>query len=225
MRFIVRFGFYFGFLLGVPVAFLTEIVFHYWWLLPIFGVFIGYATNLVAIRMIFEPVEPRRVFGFKWQGLFLRRQREVADVYAKIIADDVVTLNHIGQELLYGPRADRTRQMIENALRPAVDRAVGPTLARSAVRIAVGPREYDAIRESVATEAVQYTMEPLADEDFNRRQSEKVQNLVSSRMREMAPTDFSEMLRTVIQEDEWLLYLHGAVLGLAGGLLHLAIFG
>jgi uncharacterized membrane protein YheB (UPF0754 family) len=225
LRFIINFGFWFGLALGVPVAILTEVVFHYWWLLPIFGVLVGYATNLIAIRMIFEPIEPRRVFGIKWQGLFLRRQREVADVYAKIIADDVVTLSHIGQELLHGPRADRTRQMIENALRPAVDRAVGPTLARSAVRIAVGAREYDAIRESVATEAVEYTMEPLADEDFNRRQSENVQNLVSSRMREMPPTDFSEMLRTVIQEDEWLLYLHGAVLGLAGGLLHLAIFG
>ena len=225
LRFIINFGFWFGCLLGVPVAIITEVLFHYWWLLPIFGVFVGYTTNLVAIRMIFEPVEPRRVFGFKWQGLFLRRQREVADVYAKIIADDVVTLSHIGQELLEGPRADRTRRMIENALRPAVDRAVGPTLARQAVRIAVGSREYDAIRESVAIEAVEYTMEPLADEEFNRRQSEKVQNLVSSRMREMPPTDFSEMLRTVIQEDEWLLYLHGAVLGLAGGLIHLAIFG
>ena len=31
--------------------------------------------------------------------------------------------------------------------------------------------------------------------------------------------------RTVIQQDEWLLYLHGAVLGLAGGFAHLAVFG
>jgi hypothetical protein len=43
-------------------------------------------------------------------------------------------------------------------------------------------------------------------------------------MREMAPRDFSEMLRTAIREDEWLLYLHGAVLGLGAGLLHLATF-
>ncbi len=29
----------------------------------------------------------------------------------------------------------------------------------------------------------------------------------------------------MIREDEWLLYLHGAVLGFAAGLVHLAIFG
>ena len=44
-------------------------------------------------------------------------------------------------------------------------------------------------------------------------------------MREMGPADFSEMLRTAMREDEWLLYLHGAVLGFGAGLLHLAIFG
>ena len=64
--------------------------------------------------------------------------------------------------------------MIETALRPAVDRATGP--ARSAVRVAVGTREYDAIRESVATEAVDYTMTPLTDPEFNREQSAAVQD-------------------------------------------------
>ena len=28
-----------------------------------------------------------------------------------------------------------------------------------------------------------------------------------------------------MKEDEWLLFLHGAVLGFGAGLLHLAIFG
>jgi hypothetical protein len=33
------------------------------------------------------------------------------------------------------------------------------------------------------------------------------------------------MLRAAIKEDEWMLYLHGAIMGLAGGLIHLWIFG
>ena len=225
LRFITYFGFWFGLLLGIPTAFITESLFTQWWLLPICGVIIGYTTNLVGIWMIFEPVEPRRLGRFSWQGLFLKRQREVAGVYAGIIADDVVTLSNIGEELLEGPRADRTRRMVEDAMRPAVDRAAGPGLARSAVRVAVGAREYDAIRESVATEAVDYTMTPMSDPDFNEEQSERVRSLISERMREMAPADFSEMLRTAMREDEWLLYLHGAVLGFGAGLIHLAIFG
>jgi hypothetical protein len=33
------------------------------------------------------------------------------------------------------------------------------------------------------------------------------------------------MLRSAIKEDEWMLYAHGAIMGAAGGFIHLAIFG
>jgi uncharacterized membrane protein YheB (UPF0754 family) len=222
LRFIINFGFFFGFLLGIPVILLTEAL-PYWWVLPIAGTVVGFTTNWLAIYMIFEPVEPRRIGPFRWHGLFIRRQPQASEVYAELVSEDVITLENMGEELLRGPRSDRTRQMIETCLRPAVDRASG--VAQPAIRAAVGPREYDAIRESVATEAVDYTMTPLSDPEFNRRQKVAVRTLITTRMRELPPKDFSEMLRSGMREDEWLLVLHGAVLGFGAGLLHLAIFG
>jgi uncharacterized membrane protein YheB (UPF0754 family) len=224
LRLIINFGFLFGFLLGFPVAAISELLIHGWWVLPVLGIFVGYTTNLIAIYMIFEPVERKRILGiFPFQGLFLRRQEEAGDVYAKVIADEVITLRNIGEELMHGPCSDRTRRMLEDALRPAVDRAVGR--ARPAVRVAVGAREYDAIRDSVAAEGAEFTMVPLVDEEFNREQTERIRELFSARIRELPPADFSEMLRSAMREDEWLLYLHGAVLGFGGGLAHLAVFG
>jgi len=207
----------------LAVIVVTVLVLTQWWVLPIAGVLIGYTTNLLGIRMIFEPVRPRRLGRFSVQGLFLKRQPEVAGVYADIIADDIVTMGNMADDLLHGPNSDRTRRMIEVVLRPAVDRAVGRT--RPAVQAALGRREYDQIRTSVALEAADYTVAPLADEEFNRSQGEGIRSFVEARMQEMDPADFSEMLRTAMREDEWLLYLHGAVLGFGAGLLHLAIFG
>jgi hypothetical protein len=140
-----------------------------------------------------------------------------------VISEDILNLTNLGRELLEGRQSDRTRKLIVTSLRPAIDRATG--YAKVAVRVAVGTDRYDSIRETVATEAVDYTMTPLEDPEFNANQSEAIEVLITERMQEMSPTDFSEMLRTVIKEDEWLLYLHGAVLGFGGGLLHLAIFG
>ena len=106
---------------------------------------------------------------------------------------------------------------------PAIDRATGPL--RPAVRVAVGHREYDTIRHAFATERIDQLMDPLRDPEFSRTQSATMRKLIAERMREMSPADFGEMLRTATREDEWLLLLHGAVLGLAGGLVHLALFG
>ena len=113
--------------------------------------------------------------------------------------------------------------MLETALRPAVDRATGP--ARPAVRVAMGTREYDAIRDSVAAEAVEYTMTPFADPSSTAARRRGCSACSPSAMRELPYPDFVELLRSAIKEDEWMLYAHGAVLGFGAGLLHLAIFG
>ena len=44
-------------------------------------------------------------------------------------------------------------------------------------------------------------------------------------MRKLSPEEFCELLRSAIKSDEWLLFVHGAVLGFGAGLIHLAIFG
>jgi uncharacterized membrane protein YheB (UPF0754 family) len=221
LRLMVLFGFIFGFLLGIPVAF-VDATWHIWWLLPIMGVVVGWITNLLGMWLIFDPPEEKRILGIRVQGLFLRRQDECAEVYAQIIADEVITLERIGDFLMDGPRGDRTRQMLADALRPAIDKAAGPM--RGAVRVALGAKKFDSIRDSVAREAVGRTITPFKDPEFSRRQSEKIQVLLAQRTKELPPRDFVEMMRSAIKEDEWMLYAHGAIMGAAGGFLHVAIY-
>jgi hypothetical protein len=222
LNLMVAFGFVFGFALGVPVA-VVDHWFGLWWLLPLLGVVVGWTTNALGMWLIFEPPEPRRILGIKVWGLFLRRQDEAAEVYARIISDDVITLENIGDFLMDGPRGDRTRQMLADAMRPAIDQAAGP--ARGAVRIAVGGKRFDNIRDAVANEAVDRTIEPFRDPEFSRQQAAKINTLIASRTKELPPRDFVEMMRAAIKEDEWMLYAHGAIMGFGGGLLHLALFG
>ncbi|MDT4893292.1 MAG: hypothetical protein QOE97_2327 [Pseudonocardiales bacterium] len=221
LRFMQNFGFYFGF----PMGFLLVGILHlwpHWFVLPLGGVIIGWGANYIGIKMIFEPVH--RTWWVPWQqGLFIKRQNEIIEMYAQLIADNVITLHNIGNELLTGPRSDRTMQLLEDTLRPAVDNAVGP--ARAAVRLAIGTREYDKLRDSLASEATTFAPAAFAEPEFNRRQSTRIRAFIAGQMRTMGPDDFVELLRSAIKQDEWLLFVHGGALGLFAGFLHLAIFG
>jgi uncharacterized membrane protein YheB (UPF0754 family) len=221
LRFMQNFGFYFGYPMGLGLVAVLHLWPH-WYVLPLGGVVIGWLVNYIGIAMIFEPVH--RTWWVPWrQGLFIKRQPEITEMYARLIADNVITLHNIGTELLTGPRSDRTRQLLEDTLRPAVDAAVGP--ARVALRLAIGTREYDKIRDSVAAGASGFAPVAFAEPEFNRRQSNRIYAFVAGRLRTMGPDDFVELLRSAIKQDEWLLFVHGGVLGLFAGLLHLAIFG
>jgi uncharacterized membrane protein YheB (UPF0754 family) len=222
LNFIIRFGFVCGFVMGIPAAVITDLVLHFPWLYIPLSIAIGWFTNQIGIKMIFEPAEPRKIGPFTFQGLFVRRQHEASEAYASVIAEDVITLPNISQHLLHGPSADRTRGMIQRSLRGAVDDAAGA--ARPAVRVVAGPQEYEAVRESIAEQGVEHTMEPMQDEELDRAQREPMRKLLTKRMRELSHPEFAETLRSAMREDEWLLYLHGGVLGIFSGGLHLLIF-
>jgi uncharacterized membrane protein YheB (UPF0754 family) len=222
LKMMVNFGFIFGFLLGIPVAFIDQ-AFHQWWLLPIMGVLVGWATNSLGMWLIFEPPEPKKIGPFTFWGLFPRRQPEAAEVYADLISSEVITLEHIGNFLLDGPRGDRTRRLLADSMRPSIDRALGPV--RAAVRVAVGTTRFDNIRESMAQEAVVRTITPFRDPVFSRLQADRIRKLIGDRCKELPPDQFVEMMRAAIKEDEWMLYAHGAIMGFAGGAAHLLIFG
>jgi uncharacterized membrane protein YheB (UPF0754 family) len=221
LRFIQNFGFYLGLPLGVALVFILQTL-PDWWVLPVGGVIIGYVVNYLGIHMIFEPVFPKKVGPFTVQGLFIKRQPEVSEIFATMISEEVINIRNIGNELMNGPRSDRTRQMLETILRPEVDRSLGR--ARGGVRVAIGTKQYDRIRDSFAAEAADL-MGLFDDEEFNQQQAAKIHRFVADQMRKLPPDEFSELLRSAIQQDEWLLFVHGGVLGFGAGLLHLGIFG
>jgi uncharacterized membrane protein YheB (UPF0754 family) len=221
LRFMQNFGFYFGCPMGFVLFAVLE-RFPHWWVLPLGGAIIGWVVNYIAIEMIFEPIHPKKYIPWR-QGLFIKRKEEVTEGYAALISEHVITLRNIGNELLQGPRSDRTHRMLEDTLRPAVDRAIGP--ARAAVRVAIGTRDYDRIRTSIAQEAAGFAPIAFGDATFNKRQSTKIYSFISGQMKKMGPDDFVQMLRSAIKQDEWLLFVHGGALGVIAGLVHLAIFG
>ena len=62
-----------------------------WIMLPVVGAGIGYATNWLAIKMLFHPRQPR--FGL--QGLLPRRQDEIAESVGRIVANDLLSIDSL----------------------------------------------------------------------------------------------------------------------------------
>ncbi|HEX9681891.1 MAG TPA: hypothetical protein VGA13_02315 [Acidimicrobiales bacterium] len=218
-RFIVNSGGFFGFALGL-VQMAVWIAFPVSWVLPAAGLVVGYLTNLAALRIIFSPIEPTRYGPFTVQGLFLKRQDEVAEVYSRLVTEHVLTLENIVGEMLTGPHRDRTRRLIQNRLRPALDESLGR--ARGAVKLAVGSADYERVASSLATDAIDVTMTSFSDKAFNEDRGRVLHRLIAERMRMLTPDEFAELLRSAFKEDEWQLIAVGAALGLAAGAAQVA---
>ena len=70
LKFLIDSGFGFGFLLGILQMF-QWMLFPANWTLPVGGAVVGYITNWIALKWIFEPILPTQVGPFLLQGRFV----------------------------------------------------------------------------------------------------------------------------------------------------------
>lgn len=61
LRFLIKSGLYFGFLFGIGQMFMFYLFPEAWYVLPIGGFMVGYATNWVAMKMLFKPLNPVKI--------------------------------------------------------------------------------------------------------------------------------------------------------------------
>lgn len=213
-RFLVRSGLYFGFLFGLFQLALW-LAYPAWWTLPVAGAVVGYATNWLALNLVFRPLHPVRWGPFVFQGIFLRRQNQVAAVWCRIVAAEIVSVRAIAGALLNGPKSANTEALIRRHIEPIVHDAVAPF--GTGIEVTLGRDKMRAIRDTVGRKSLAIAAQPFEDWHFNRDRSELVENLLRQRMEAMPPEDFQGLLRPCFQEDELKLILVGAALGLLAG--------
>lgn len=222
-KFIIRSGLYFGFLFGL-VQLVVWILHPAWWVLPAFGVFVGYATNWIALNVIFRPLNPTKVGPWTLQGIFLKRQKEVAGAWCHLVTREIVTVRSLVHAMMKGPYAERSKELVKKHMAPLVEEAAGPL--RLPAELAVGRRSLEELSERVGEKSVDLSTVAFDDWHFNRERAEVVERLLRQRMEELPAEDFQNLLRPCFQEDEMKLILVGAVLGGLAGLAQLfLVFG
>lgn len=223
-RFIERSGFYFGFLFGIIQALVFAWIYEPGsytgtWILPAFGLFIGWATNFLALRMIFQPLLPKKYGPWTFQGLFIKRQNEVAGEYAKIIAEKILTSRNIFESMIEGPASDRLISLIQKHVKKAVDTIAG--ISKPFLQLSAGTRKYKTIKAHIADRFVEELPGSIRHMFTYAEEALAIEETLREKMASLSPIEFEAFLRPVFQEDEAKLIAVGAILGAVAGVAQL----
>ncbi|MFI5584372.1 DUF445 domain-containing protein [Amycolatopsis sp. NPDC051758] len=213
-KFIARSGLVFGGAIGV-IQMVAWVLFKFPLIMPLFGLFTGWFTDWLALRMIFFPIEPRRYFGIEWQGLFLKRRAEVAEAYGELIAKEIITPHNVIEAILHGPLSDRVLALIQRQLDVELGRQV--SVAKPLLVFAVGSRKYQDMKLSIAEQIMNRLPETMRYIEDYATDAMDIRNVLVSKMKQLSPHEFERLLRPAFEQDEWILIATGAVLGFAVG--------
>lgn len=218
-RFIEIYGAGFGFLVGlIQVAFFG--VFGHWWVLPLVGAVVGLGTNWLAIQMIFRPRQPVQVGPLRYQGMFPKRQHEIARDYGRIAAGEIFTPRNLFRLITEGEAGERIARGVLGRVRDQIE------AQRGTIEVLTQTRVTEAQIAEIQAMLVQRVQEAAPDieprlEEYVEQKLD-IENLVSGKLSSLSKPDFERMLRGLLEEDEWILIALGGALGFAIGVVQAA---
>jgi len=219
-EFIRKSGFYFGFMFGL-IQMVVYIFFPAIWVLPLAGLVVGTATNFIALKIIFEPVDPVFCCGKRLQGLFLQRQDEVAIAYGEIVAEKVINPPLLVKSLLEGPSAGAVFNIVRKRMTQCVDDYVAS--GKLVLAATIGQAQYQEICFQLSCRVMDEMPSLLSRVQHYTAEVLDVEAVLRERMIQMSARDFEQLLHPVFQEDEWKLILLGGVLGALVGAVQAGI--
>jgi len=214
-KFIIRSGWYFGFIFGL-IQMVVWYFYSPWWVLPVFGILVGYFTNYLALQLIFRPLKPIKVGHFAIQGMFIKRQAEVSAEYSRMVASKIITIENIFEYIIRGPGSKRLKRIVSRQIDKTINVTAG-TL-RAALETYTGSRMFVHIRNIACFRFMQELPMNIRHVFGYAENALNLEAILREKMSTLSPEEFEAFLRPVFKEDETKLILIGALLGGLAGL-------
>jgi len=133
------------------------LIYYYYqgaWVLPVAGFIVGYATNWIALKLIFEPANPINLRCFRLQGLFIKRQAEVSQELSKMATQEFLQQADMWREICYGKGALAWQALVARVIESYVADVTSRSSAlRLGAALALGDDRLTRIRTTVRSAA------------------------------------------------------------------------
>lgn len=220
--FIRQSGFYFGFMFGV----LQMGVWFFYdadWTLPVAGFVVGWFTNYLALKVIFRPLTPKKFLCWTIHGIFLQRQAEVSEVFARVIMTEILHVKAIWDAIFLGPLSANFNAMLRAHTLVFVEKLVAEI--KPLAIAAMGAERFARMKEDIAQKVIE-NLPNIIDNSYEYTQEAlNMEETVRIRMQKLTPEEFEGVLHPAFEEDEIQLILLGGILGAIVGVIQLyAVF-
>lgn len=170
---------------------------------PVIGAFIGYFTNKVAIKMLFRPLEKKRLLGIPipmTPGVIPSKRHQLADNMGEVVGDHLLTSKEIGKALQEPKFQKHLEQMIMGRGRVIMQRALPslPELLPEKFRMYFDTWARVVIHQ-VSQEVINYLHSDTFETLLTAAIENKADSFLGAEFDEIAPLDERQKIYTFIE--------------------------
>jgi len=192
-----------------------------WWLytIPFISAFIHWLTIWMALKLLFHPRQPKKILWFTLQGVFPKKQQQIAENLGRIVGQELLSFEDIEQTITNPANVQRILPLadahIDNFLRVKLKESM-PMIA-----MFIGDKTIEQLKTVFMKELEElfpvimknYVAHLKNDLDLEKIVVDKIANFSSDRL--------ETMLNQILTKEFRFVEVIGAALGFFIGLLQI----
>ena len=192
-------------------------------ILAVIGGFIGYVTNVVAIRLIFRPIEPIKIpiLNIEIVGLIPKRRAEIAANVGEIIQEEFLSMDEILANIITDEDKEEVLRYIKARVKIIIHEKVSfiPSGIKNMIQ--------DYLGEIIESE-VKQSIDELSKNIINKANERiDIQKMVEDKINELDLYELEEIIIRIAKKElkhiEFLGLVLGFLIGIAQGLITMFI--
>jgi len=190
-------------------------------LIPLIAALIGWLTNWVAVKMLFHPRQPINVLGFRFQGIFYRRQKELATRLGNIIEDKLFSHQDIHDKITSPEFVGRLTPVLEKHL----DIFLSERLTSLHPMLALVPESIlGTIKAKMMEEFESFLPHLMQGASESLEDIIQIKQVIQEKIESFEVSQLEEILFSILKNEFKMIEYVGGVLGFFIGLVQVLIY-
>ena len=190
------------------------------YLIPFISAVIGYVTNYFAIKMLFYPRRSVNLVLFRIQGIFPKRKTLLARRMARLVAEELLSMEQLKEEI--------DRQATQGQIRVAIEEEVESYLRdkleafNPILKTLIKDNLIFQLRDKICAE-IETFIPRITHQFFHRLDKVNLENMVFEQVASFTSDKLEHMMMSVIQKELRFIEWAGAFLGFIIGVIQVLL--
>lgn len=187
-------------------------------ILAIVGGIIGYITNVIAIKLIFRPIEPIKIpiINKEIIGLIPKRKSEIAQNIGQVIQDELIDIHELIKNVVSENDKEEIVFYIKNKINDVIDKKINQSPLGF---MGIGKMVNDFISEHLDDE-IKNAVDELTEVLINKGKDRiNIQEIVKDKINELDLYKLEEIILSIVKKELKHIETLGLVLGFFIGLV------
>lgn len=195
---------------------------NYWlFITPLISAFTGWVTTWIAIKMLFHPRKPIKVFGITIQGIFPKNQGEIAVKLGQVVSRELLSFEEIEDKITSAENLEKLKPEIEKHIDDFLRNKLKEVFPM--ISMFIGEKTIGQLKEAFLNE-LQSLFPVLMKSYMNKLQHDlNLERIVVEKVANFSTKKLEDILDQITRKEFKFLEIIGGLFGLLIGLIQVLI--